>query len=145
MTPTPTAAAAAASIEPSIDWQALPAKLRAAVQTALQLRDQRIAALQAELTMLKAQLDWFRRQVFGSKSERHVADLAQQLPLGGLQAPVPEVPDTDEPASVVVKRRKARSDFAADVLERSFFDAQRVEVVPIEVPNDAVADLSPQQ
>jgi len=95
--------------------------------------------------VLKGQLDWFRRQVFGSKSERHVADLAQQLPLGGLQAPVPEAPQADEPASVVVKRRKPRSDFAAEGMERSFFDAQRVEVVPIEVPNEAVAGLSPDQ
>lgn len=142
---TPTSITADAAIEASIDWQAMPADLRPAVQAALQSRDQRIATLEAELAMLKAQLDWFRRQVFGSKSERHVADLAQQLPLGGLQAPVPEEPDTDEPASVVVKRRKPRSDFSADGMERSFFDAQRVEVVPIEVPNEAVAGLSPEQ
>jgi transposase len=142
---TPDSTAADASIEPSIDWQAMPPELRTAVQAALQSRDQRIAALEAELAVLKAQLDWLRRQVFGSKSERHVADLAQQLPLGGLQAPVPEEPETDEPSTVVVKRRKPRSDFAADGVERSFFDAQRVEVVPIEVPNEAVAGLSPQQ
>ena len=43
----------------------------------------------------------------------------------------------------MVKRRKARSNFAADAPERSFFDAQRTEVVNIEVPNEAVAGLSP--
>lgn len=139
MTPTATAA------DTSIDWQAMPAELRAAVQAALQSRDQRIAALEAELAVLKAQLDWFGRQVFGSKSERHVADLAQQLPLGGLRAPVPEVPNADEPSSVVLKRRKTRSDFAADGVDHSFFDAQRVEVVAIDVPNEAAAGLSPEQ
>lgn len=142
---TPTTAAAEASIEASIDWQAMPAGLRPAVQAALKSRDQRIARLEGELAALKTQLDWFRRHVFGSKSERQVADLAQQLPLSDLQAPVPEVPPADEPMTVVSQHRRPRSDFAADGLDRSFFDAQRVEVVPIEVPNNEVAGLSPDQ
>lgn len=146
MTPTSTdAAAAGATIDASIDWQAMPAGLRPAVQAALQSRDQRIAKLEAELAMLQAQLAWFRRQVFGSKSERQIADLAQQLPLSALQAPVPEAPQADEATTTVVQRRRPRSDFAADGVDRSFFDAQRVEVVPIEVPNEEVAGLSPDQ
>lgn len=147
MTPTScdTAAAADASIDASIDWQAMPAALRPAVQAALRSRDQRIAKLEGELAMVKDQVAWLRRQVFGSKSERQVADLAQQLPLSDLQAPVPEVPQADEPMTVVSQRRRPRSDFAADGVDRSFFDAQRVEVVPIEVPDDEVAGLSPDQ
>ena len=146
MTPTSSdAVAAEASIDASIDWQAMPAGLRPAVQAALKSRDQRIAKLEGELATLKAQLDWLRRQVFGSKSERQIADLAQQLPLSDLQAPVPEVPQADEPMTAVSKHRRPRSDFAADGVDRSFFDAQRVEVVPIEVPNDEVAGLSPDQ
>ena len=48
------------------------------IQEVLQQKDQRIASLEGELLVLKEQLDWLKKQVFGAKSERIVADLGIQ-------------------------------------------------------------------
>ena len=67
----------------------------ARIQEVLQQKDQQIVALQGELFVLKEQLDWLKRQIFGSKSERIVADLGIQplLPefdLGTKFVPAPQ-------------------------------------------------------
>jgi hypothetical protein len=60
-------------------------------QTILQQKDQRIVALEGELFTLKEQLAWLKKQIFGAKSERIVADLDTQplLPDVDLGCPVP--------------------------------------------------------
>ena len=99
----------------------------------------------AQIEALRAQLEWFKRQLFGAKSERF-APLpdAQQMHLGELMAPVaPEAASEQEvPAH---KRRKARSDFADDSTAAPFFDEARVPVQVIEVPNPQVQGLAPDQ
>jgi len=84
----------------------------------------------AQIEVLRAQIEWFRRQIFGQKSERY-APLpdAQQMHLGQwLGELMPGEPTTpaveqDVPAH---KRRRARSDFTDDATSVPFFDEARV-------------------
>lgn len=103
----------------------------------------------AQIEALRAQIEWFKRQVFGQKSERY-APLpdAQQMHLGELmpQAPAATAPapaaEQDVPAH---KRRRSRSDFTDDTTSAPFFDEARVPVVTIEVPNPEFLGLSAEQ
>ena len=103
----------------------------------------------ATIAELQRQLDWFRRQLFGQKSERFAPEPdPQQMHLGELMpAPVLAVAPTpaaehDVPAH---KRRKPRSDFADDAAGVPFFDEARVPVQTIEVPNPEVQGLSTEE
>ena len=99
----------------------------------------------AQIEALRAQIEWFKRQVFGQKSERY-APLpdAQQLHLGELIPVEPATPqaEQDVPAH---KRRKARSDFTDDATSVPFFDEAKVPVVSIDVPNPEVQGLSAEE
>lgn len=104
------------------------------VQIILQQKDQRIAALEGELFILKEQLDWLKRQIFGSKSERIVADLDQQplLPELILGAPVPVAePEKEE---IVYKRKKSAKNRGRDTI--SFPDDLPVERIELDLPAD---------
>lgn len=112
-------------------WQ--PAKFIDLVQTQAQT-----------IVTLQQQLEWFKRQVFGAKSERFVPEVnPQQLHLG--QAlPVPEVPTKPAQQSVPAHtRRKAQTDFADEVAPS--FDTTRVPVETIAVPNPEAEGLAPEQ
>jgi transposase len=104
-----------------------------------------IAQLNAQVEALTHQLEWFKRQLFGAKSERF-APLpdALQMHLGELMAPVvPQAAaDQEVPAH---KRRKARSDFEGAGAAAPFFDESKVPVQVIEVPNPEVLGLAPDQ
>ncbi|MCB1615860.1 MAG: IS66 family transposase, partial [Pseudomonadales bacterium] len=64
---------------------------------ALEQKDQQIARLSEQVTALQQQLDWFKRQLFGRKSERQVPDNSQQ---GSLFDSLPQAPqDHSEPPS----------------------------------------------
>ena len=94
---------------------------------------------------LKAQVDWFNRQLFGSKSERFAPQPEPtQMHLGELMPVVPsEAPDEQKvPAHT---RRKAKSDFADDGAVQPFFDETKVPVQTIEVAAPEIAGLSPQE
>lgn len=99
----------------------------------------------ATIAELQRQLDWFRRQLFGQKSERFAPEPdPQQMHLGELMpaaAPMPAA-EQDVPAH---KRRKPRSDFADDAAGVPFFDEARVPVQTIEVPNPEVQGLSTEE
>jgi transposase len=99
----------------------------------------------AQIEVLSAQIEWFRRQIFGQKSERY-APLpdAQQMHLGELMPVQPATPpaEQDVPAHT---RRKARSDFTDDAAGVPFFDEARVPVVSIDVPNPEVQGLSAEE
>lgn len=99
----------------------------------------------AQIEALRAQIEWFKRQVFGQESERY-APLpdAQQMHLGELMPAVAAAPaaEQDVPAH---KRRRSRSDFTDDATSVPFFDEARVPVVSIEVPNPEVQGLKPEQ
>lgn len=103
-----------------------------------------IDALTHQVTALQHQLDWFKRQLFGSKSERRVEVDPQQLYLGQLV----EVPTEAPP--VVVKpvaahgRRVTRRDPAAQAESVPFFDESRVPVVEIRLSTPEIDAMSPE-
>ena len=94
----------------------------------------------------KHQLEWFRRQLFGQKSEkRRVEPNPAQMCLGEL--PIPDAPP-DAPGQKVAghTRRAPQTDFARDKDESGlFFDEARVPVETIAVANPEIAGLSSEQ
>lgn len=105
-----------------------------------------VIVLRRQVAELKRQLDWFKRQLFGRKSERFASTPdPQQMHLGQLldeELPVPgERPAADHrvPAHT---RRRPRSDMADDGACASFFDAAKVPVQTIVVPNPEAQGLS---
>ena len=62
----------------------------------VQEKEQKIAALSDEVVVLKQQLDWFKRQLFGRKSEQQILDNPYQEGLFQNQAPAQkDLPSTD--------------------------------------------------
>ena len=109
-----------------------------------------VIVLRGQVAELKRQLEWFKRQLFGRKSERF-APLPdpQQMHLGqllGEDLPVAaEQPESGQrvPAHT---RRKPRSDMEGDSgCAASFFDAEKVPVQTIVVANPEAQGLSPDQ
>lgn len=101
------------------------------------------------IDMLRRQLEWFKRQLFGSKSER-VAVYAdpQQMHLGEFCGQELALPPTSDGSSQHVPahtRRKPGSDFADDGASVPFFDESKVPVQTIEVPNLEMQGLEPGQ
>ena len=89
------------------------------------------------IAQLRHQIEWFKRQLFGSKSERFAPEPdPQQMHLGqvlGQALPVPpEQPGAQVPAHT---RRRPRNDFTDDGASAPFFDESKVPVEIIEVPN----------
>src|SRR5271170_3340097 len=81
----------------------------------------------AKIATLQHQLDWFKRQLFGQKSER-LAPLPDptQMYLGELAA-LPDTPAHEQHKVVPAHtRRVARRDPAADADAVPFFDEARV-------------------
>ena len=98
------------------------------------------------ITALQRQIDWFRRQIFGQKSERFIPEAdSGQLSLG-------EVPTGSDAASHVEPkqvipahtRRVAKRDVEAGD-ELPFFDESKVPVQTIVLMPDSVEGLSPDQ
>jgi transposase len=127
----------------------LPKRVPSAAEVAA-LDPQHIASMlqgQAQLIdTLQQQLEWFKRQVFGAKSERF-APLpdSQQMHLGQvLGAPAAAQPEvsTEVPAHT---RRKPKSDFTDDGTSAPFFDESKLPVQTIEVPNPEAQALAPEQ
>ena len=109
---------------------------------ALQSRDAAHHALQRQVDALRHQLDWFKRQLFGQKSER-LAPLPDptQMHLGEMMS-LPATPVAPPPHSVPAHmRRIAQRDRAADSEAVPFFDEARVPVQTIRVPDAATAGL----
>jgi len=115
----------------------------------LQAKDAAVDQLKQHIQTLEHQLEWFKRQLFGSKSERFAAMTdPQQLHLGqvlGQELPVPPQTGAGEQQVPSHTRRKPRSDFADDGANALFFDESKVPVQTIEVPNPEVKDLRPDQ
>lgn len=110
----------------------------------------RMLYAQAEaIEELKRQLDWFKRQLFGRKSERFAREPdPQQMHLGqvlGEALAVPEAAREDEQLVPAHKRRKARVGFTDDTGAAPFFDESKVPVETIELPAAEAKDLAPEQ
>jgi transposase len=116
----------------------------------LAAKDAVIDRYKQQIQSLQHQLEWFKRQLFGSKSERF-APLPdpQQMHLGqvlGQDLPVP--PGGSGPGEQQVPshtRRRPRSDFADDSASVPFFDESKVPVLTIEVSAPEVKELTPDQ
>jgi transposase len=93
--------------------------------------------LSAENVELRRQLEWFKRQLFGEKSERRIMDpQGQQLALG--EEPLPTAPTPTE-AVAAYRRRSSRSD-AGDAAPLRFDETVPVEVIRVPPP----AGVTPQ-
>ena len=102
----------------------------------------RFEAMTREVEAMKHQLDWFRRQLFGQKSEKRLFDAhPQQMSLGEL--PVPESSPPPPAKEIAAHTRRARStDCAAEGESALFFDETRVPVQTIDVPNPEAHGLT---
>ena len=100
---------------------------------------------QAEtIAALRHQLDWFRRQIFGAKSERFIAEAnPEQMYLG--QMPVPETHAEQRKAIPAHTRRVAAQDGADTGESLKFFDESRLPVRSIRLEHPDTAGLSPDQ
>jgi transposase len=116
-------------------------------EQAATLRPDEIVALLVENANLKRQVDWFKRQLFGRKSERRLREPdPQQLSLSGMLATPVAPADRPPPPTETVKAYQRRAWFASaeDPCSDSElrFDAS-VPVQEIVLANPAVADLPP--
>jgi transposase len=116
-------------------------------EQAATLRPDEIVALLVENADLKRQLEWFKRQLFGRKSERRLREPdPHQLSLRGMLTTPAAPADRPPPPTETVKayQRRARFAAAADPCSDSElrFDAS-VPVQEIVLANPAVAELLP--
>src|SRR5215471_2605843 len=105
------------------------------------------AELEARTGDLTRQLEWFKRQLFGRKSERRVREPdPQQLPLGLVRS-APNLADAPPPPTETVKAYQRRAPFTALATgpdESGLrFDAS-VPVEVITVPSPEAADFPPE-
>lgn len=103
----------------------------------------------SQIDELKRQVEWFKRQLFGRKSERFAPQPdAQQMHLGQLLGEDLQTPTEQPVAGSQVPahtRRKPRSDMADDGVGASFFDESKVPVETIRLPNPEAQGLAPEQ
>jgi transposase len=94
-----------------------------------------ITTLTQELQSLRTQLDWFKRQTFGVKSERlKVLENAQQLTLGEIVgAPPSDVVGKERVVAAHTRRERRRDAAESEGESVPFFDEARVPVETIEV------------
>ncbi|MGH9653128.1 MAG: IS66 family transposase, partial [Bryobacteraceae bacterium] len=95
-----------------------------------------VQSLTATIQSLEHRLEWFERQLFGTKSERLcVLENDQQLCLGEVVAPPPSLAPAKEREIPAHKRRVPQRDAAKDAEAESvpFFDEGRVPVERIEL------------
>lgn len=123
--------------------------VRASLEVQALLRSQgvMIETQRQQIADLKRQLEWFRRQVFGQKSERlALLENAQQLPLGQALVPGQSAAPVKERVVAAHTRREPQRDAAANETESTpFFDEKRVPLETIELPDPQVKDLASAQ
>ena len=111
-------------------------------------RPHQVVDLSRELAAAKHQIAWFKRQIFGQKSERRIIDDTDgQMSLGEaidvVQSLTPPAP-TESPVAAHTRRSTAKnSDTGDDSLP--FFDAERVPVEVIELNAPEAAGLAPEE
>ena len=106
-----------------------------------------VAAQTHTIASLQQQLDWFKRQLFGSKSERLIVlPDARQLHLGELITALPVAP-APRKAVAAHTRRVGREDATgnADAESLPFFDESRVPIETITLPNPEAEGLAADQ
>lgn len=94
----------------------------------------KVLSLQAEVEDLQAQLAWFRRQMFGARSEKLPADVLAQAKLG-----LPEVPRVDRKTQTVTYERRTPTPEKRPIPAEVFAHlpvSETIEIVPEEVKAD---------
>jgi transposase len=103
----------------------------------LEQHTKEVAALQSEITFLKEQLDWFKKQLFGQKAEKFVdTQSKQQLYFEGFDK-IASIATTEEKKPVKGHERRSRKptnqdtiSFSADIpIEQHFLDLPEEEKV----------------
>lgn len=110
---------------------------------------QQLAALvqtqASEIAQLRAQVAWFQRQLFGSKSERRIVEPdATQGTLGEAFDAVPDTPAPDRKTRVACHDRTAAPKRPTGDESTLFFEENKVPVEVIHVPNPEAAGLDPE-
>jgi len=103
-----------------------PAAVIRTLQTALE-------ASQAEIAALRAQLDWFKRQLFGRKSEKRLIEHPDQLDLGVLLGEAPEPSEAAATEEITYRRRKRKQRNEDDVTDAGLRFGPEVPVEVIEL------------
>lgn len=99
------------------------------------------AALREQVTQLKHQLDWFKRQLFGAKSEKRIdIDTSRQADLLADLGVTPPASDTLPTEQITYQRRKKQRD-ANTVNESGLRFDDSVPVETIEVPTPELKDI----
>ena len=99
------------------------------------------AALREQVTQLKHQLDWFKRQLFGAKSEKRIdIDTSQQADLlSGLGVTPPPIDKLPTEQITYARRKKQRDANTVNESGLRFDDSVPVET--IEVPNPELNNI----
>lgn len=103
--------------------------------------------LRQEVEALKHQLDWFKRQVFGEKSERRIIDGANgQMSLGEAINPEQSAPASPPPERRVAAHTRRQAMKKPDTGDDSvpFFDETRVPIEVIELSAPEAEGLAPE-
>jgi len=105
-----------------------------------------VVALRQEVAQLKHELEWFRKQIFGSKSEKQIDVSPDQIPLalfGKKQIPVPQ----DQPKQTITYQRgKGKKQRAEDcVNEQGLRFDDSVPVKTIVLPVLEIQGLEPHE
>ena len=106
-----------------------------------------VQTLGSTIQSLQSQLEWFQRQMFGTKSERlRVLENAHQLALGEVLASPPQTVPAKERLVAAHARRERQQDAAVGEADSvPFFDEARVPVETIELPDPQIEGLSPDE
>jgi len=99
----------------------------------------KVLALERKVELLEHQVDWFKRQLFGRKSEKRlVEDRPEQPLLEGLVSQAPAAAETDTPTETLTyTRRKQRAE--SDVTDAGLRFDETVPVETIHCPAPALA------
>jgi transposase/uncharacterized coiled-coil protein SlyX len=104
------------------------------LQAQVLAKDQTIDQLSQRVQALAHQVDWFRRQMFGSKSERRVLqENSQQIPLGEILDQGSAVAPPSK-RRVVAEHTRAVNKAKDEGESLPFFDETRVPIETIELP-----------
>ena len=108
---------------------------------------ERVRSLTETVAHLQQQLDWFKRQLFGSKSERFIAPDPLQMLLGeALPLPSEPPPLVREKLIPAHTRKVAQSNLVESEAESlPFFDESKVPVETIRMVNEQCAGLAEDQ
>ena len=122
---------------PSMSAAELAALARSQAQT-IAVQDEKIAALEH-------QIEWFRRQIFGQKSERFVPEPDPAQMHLGETFPVPTTAVDERKPIAAHTRRTAQHDGTESGVELPFFDESKVPVQTITLVHADIEGLAPDQ